>query len=91
MKTDTELLCASASALSSAALLTSLIGTLVQKGVLTQDDEKAIYLNAIDALDENAEDDPSGVFDLARDLIEDQIPTNTSGETVTLTLVSASA
>ncbi|SIQ52806.1 hypothetical protein SAMN05880590_10517 [Rhizobium sp. RU35A] len=89
MKTDTELLCAQASALSSAALLTSLIGRLVQNGVLSQDDEKAIYTNALDALDENGEDDPSGVFDLARELIEDQIPS--SSETVTLTLVSASA
>jgi hypothetical protein len=92
MRTETEFLCASASALSTSALLTSLISSLVQKNILSHDDEKAIYLNAMDTLDENAGDDPQGIFELARDLIEDQLPVGNpppSGEPVTLTLVSA--
>ncbi len=72
MKTETEVLCASANALASAALVSSLLGILVQKGVLSATEEQAVYANAMDMLDENADDDPQGIFELARDLIEQQ-------------------
>ncbi|MDO1582514.1 hypothetical protein [Rhizobium oryzicola] len=72
MKTETEILCASANALASAAMVTSLLGVLVQKGVLSPAEEQAVYAAAMDMLDENAEDDPQGIFELARDLVEQQ-------------------
>jgi polyhydroxyalkanoate synthesis regulator phasin len=59
--------------LSSAAVLSSLIDTLVDKGILTAEEEQEIYLSAIDKITEVAGDDEDGTHELARELIEQQI------------------
>lgn len=59
--------------LSSAAVLSSLLDTLVEKGILSTEEEKEIYLSAMDKLSEVAGDDEDGTHELARELIEQQI------------------
>ncbi|TNM60967.1 hypothetical protein [Aliirhizobium smilacinae] len=59
--------------ISSTAILSSLIDTLVEKGVLTVDEEKEVYLSAMDKISEVAGDDEEGTHELARELIEQQL------------------
>lgn len=59
--------------ISSAAVFYSLIDALVEKGILSGDEEKEIYLSAMDKISEVAGDDEDGTHELARELIEQQI------------------
>ncbi|MBW9087319.1 hypothetical protein JNB91_05610 [Rhizobium wenxiniae] len=73
MTYESARLMSEAMTLSSAAVLSSLIDTLVEKGILTPDEEKEIYLSAMDKISEVAGDDEDGTHELARELIEQQI------------------
>ncbi|MNL89606.1 hypothetical protein D3C87_2200330 [compost metagenome] len=50
-----------------------MIDALVEKGILTGEEEKEIYLSAMDKISEVAGDDEDGTHELARELIEQQI------------------
>lgn len=73
MTYESARLMSEAMTLSSAAVLSSLIDTLVEKGILTTDEEKEIYLSAMDKISEVAGDDEDGTHELARELIEQQL------------------
>lgn len=73
MTYESARLMSEAMTLSSAAVLSSLIDTLVDKGILTAEEEQEIYLSAIDKITEVAGDDEDGTHELARELIEQQI------------------
>jgi polyhydroxyalkanoate synthesis regulator phasin len=73
MTYESARLMSEAMTLSSAALLSSLIDTLIEKGVLTAEEEKEIFLTAIDKITEAAGDDEEGTHELARELIEQQL------------------
>ena len=73
MTYESARLMSEAMTLSSAAVLSSLIDTLVEKGILTADEEKEIYLSAMDKISEVAGDDEDGTHELARELIEQQL------------------
>ncbi len=73
MTYESARLMSEAMTLSSAAVLSSLIDALVEKGILTTDEEKEIYLSAMDKISEVAGDDEDGTHELARELIEQQL------------------
>lgn len=73
MTDESARLMSEALTLSSAALLSSLVDTLVEKGILSSDEEKAIYVSAIEKIDEVAGSDEDGTHELARELIEQQL------------------
>jgi polyhydroxyalkanoate synthesis regulator phasin len=73
MTYESARLMSEAMTISSAAMLSSLIDTLIDKGILTVEEEKDIYLSAIDKITETAGDDEEGTHELARELIEQQI------------------
>lgn len=73
MTYESARLMSEAMTLSSAAVLSSLIDALVEKGILTPDEEKEIYLSAMDKISEVAGDDEDGTHELARELIEQQL------------------
>lgn len=73
MTYESARLMSEAMTISSAAVLSSLIDTLIDKGLLTVEEEKEIYLSAIDKITEAAGEDEEGTHELARELIEQQI------------------
>lgn len=73
MTDESARLMSEALTLSSAALLSSLMDALVEKGILSPDEERAIYVSAIDKIDGVAGSDEDGTHELARELIEQQL------------------
>jgi hypothetical protein len=65
-----KLLSTSAMALTSSALLSSLIGTLKAKGILSSSDETNIYVTALLLLEVAEAGDDTGAVELAREVIE---------------------
>ncbi|WP_337268987.1 hypothetical protein [Oryzifoliimicrobium ureilyticus] len=67
---ESEYLSHAAAHLSSAAVLASLIRSLVDKEILSEDEETSVYDGAIRLLSDNAGDDEEGIFELAQELVE---------------------
>ncbi|MFP3544788.1 hypothetical protein SB748_15060 [Rhizobium sp. SIMBA_035] len=72
MSDDPDDLSRAAVGLSSAAILASLIKTLNEKNLLSDDEENAVYDAAIALLGDNAGEDEDGVFELAQEIIEER-------------------
>lgn len=73
MSSESSRLRAEAMLLSNSAVLTSLVALLVDKGVLSVDEEQNVLLTALELIDEAAGDDEDGTYELARELIEQQL------------------
>lgn len=73
MPHDPATLSAGAVALSTSAITAALIFRLRQLGILDEQGEREIYEHALLMLEESQGDDDSGVFDAARELIEEQL------------------
>jgi len=75
--TPTPLMAISASNLVSASLIASLIGKLAEKGILSNEDTREIYGQALLSLEEqNAQADSpeyEAICEFARQIIEDQL------------------
>jgi len=79
MSNDPALLSAGAVALSTSAILAALVRRLRRVGIIDEQSERKIYEHALLMLEEGQGDDDSGVFDAARELIEEQL--RPAGET----------
>lgn len=73
MSSESSRLRAEALLLSNSAILSSLVALLVDKGVLSADEEQNILATALELIDEAAGEDEDGTYELARELIEQQI------------------
>lgn len=64
-----------ASDLSSAAILAALIGALGAKGILSDEEVREVYEQALYLLEMHQGDDPDGqpIFEAAREIIEEQL------------------
>lgn len=70
MKRDPAILSAGAVALSNSATIAALFIHLKHIGILSDESEREIYEDALMLLEEGQDDDESGVFEAARELIE---------------------
>ena len=70
MAHDPAILSAGAVALSTSAILAQLVAFLERRGDLTSEEVREIYEQALLMMEELQEDDDSGVFAAARELIE---------------------
>ena len=70
---DPAVLSAGAVALSTSAITAALVFRLRRLGILDEQGEREIYEHALLMLEEGQVDDDSGVFDAARELIEEQL------------------
>lgn len=73
MSQDPAVLSAGAVALSNSATLAALMIHLKGLGLLTEEIEREIYEDALMLLEDGQEDDESGVFEAARELIEQHL------------------
>jgi hypothetical protein len=73
MSHDPAALSAGAVALSTSAITAALVFRLRRLGILDEQGEREIYEHALLMLEEGQGDDDSGVFDAARELIEQQL------------------
>lgn len=73
MSRQNAIISAGAVALSNSATLAALIGHLRRIGAISEEAEREIYENALQMLEESQSDDDSGVFDAARELIEEHL------------------
>lgn len=73
MSHDPAILSAGAVALSTSAITAALVAHLRQLGVIDEQGEREVYEHALLMLEENQDDDDSGVFDAARELIESHL------------------
>jgi hypothetical protein len=73
MSSESSRLRAEALLLSNSAILSSLLTLLVDKGVLSVDEEQNILTTALELIDESAGEDEDGTYELARELIEQQL------------------
>jgi hypothetical protein len=73
MSSESSRLRAEALLLSNSAVLSSLISLLSDKGVLSADEEQSLYLTALEIIDDAAGEDEDGTYELARELIEQQL------------------
>jgi len=73
MPHDPATLSAGAVALSTSAITAALVFRLRRLGILDEQGEREIYEHALLMLEEGQGDDDSGVFDAARELIEEQL------------------
>lgn len=79
MSHDPAVLSAGAVALSTSAITAALVFRLRRLGILDEQGEREIYEHALLMLEEGQGNDDSGVFDAARELIEEQL--RAGGET----------
>lgn len=70
---DPAVLSAGAVALSTSAITAALVFRLRRLGILDEQGEREIYEHALLMLEESQGDDDSGVFDVARELIEEHL------------------
>ena len=73
MSHDPAVLSTGAVALSTSAITAALVFRLRRLGILGEQGEREIYEHALLMLEEGQGDDDSGVFDAARELIEQQL------------------
>lgn len=73
MTHDSALVSAGAVALSTSAITAALVFRLRRLGILDEQGEREIYEHALMMLEDRQGDDDSGVFDAARELIEEQL------------------
>lgn len=73
MPHDPAILSAGAVALSTSSITAALVFRLRRLGILDEKGEREIYEHALLMLEEGQGDDDSGVFDAARELIEQQL------------------
>lgn len=73
MEHSPALLSAGAVALSTSAITAALVFRLRRLGILDEQGEREIYEHALLMLEESQGDDESGVFDAARELIEENL------------------
>jgi hypothetical protein len=73
MSSESSRLRTEALLLSNSAILSSLLTLLVDKGVLSAEEEHSVLTTALELIDEAAGEDEDGTYELARELIEQQI------------------